>query len=68
MTLPVMAANEWVIVERDTTAGDVTVARNTQTIDAVASDFTMDVNKQAILFLCDAAGVVVTRLIGVVPT
>lgn len=67
-SLPTMAANEYVIVERDTTAGSVFVTRNSQTIDGVAADFEMDVNKQVMLFFCDSAGVVVTRLIGVVPT
>jgi hypothetical protein len=66
--LPTFAANEWLIVERDTTAGTVTIGRNSQTIDGVSADFTMDVNKDVILFYCDSAGVVVTRFLGVVPT
>lgn len=67
-TLPTFAAGEWVIYERDTTAGDVTIGRNSQTIDGVAANFVMDRNKDIILFYCDSAGVVVTRYLGVVPT
>jgi hypothetical protein len=68
MTLPTMAANEYLIVERDTAAGSVTVGRNSQTIDGASADFVLDRNKDVILFFCDSAGVVVTRYIGVVPT
>lgn len=67
-TLPTFAADEWLIVERDTTAGSVTIARNAQTIDGVSANFVLDRNKDIILFYCDSAGVVVTRFIGVVPT
>lgn len=67
-TLPTLAANEWVIYERDTTAGSVTIGRNSQTIDGASADFVMDRNKDIILFFCDSAGVVVTRFMGVVPT
>ncbi len=68
MSLPTMAANEYLIVERDTNAGSVTITRNSQTIDGVSADFVMDVDKDIILFFCDSVGVVITRYIGVVPT
>ena len=67
-TLPTFAADEWLIVERDTTAGDVTIVCSAQTIDGVAADFVMDRNKDIILFYCTSAGVVVTKYLGVLPT
>jgi hypothetical protein len=68
MTLPVMAAADALVIERDTTLGSVTIARNGQNIDGVAADFTFDIDKQSLLLTCTSTGNVATRLIGALPT
>ena len=51
MTLPASpSSGQWVVVGRDTTAGNVTVARNSQTIEGAAEDLTMDFNKMLLRF------------------
>lgn len=68
VTLPAaMTKGQWVVIGRDQTSGTTTVGANGQTIDAVAADFTIDVNKPIVLFLCTGAGTIVTRAIGQLP-
>jgi hypothetical protein len=67
LTLPTMAAADALVIERDTTLGNVTIGRNGQSIDGVASDFTLDIDKQSLLLTCTGTNQVVTRLIGALP-
>ena len=68
LTLPTMAAGELIIVGRDTTDGTVTIGRNSQTIDGVAEDFTINVNKVELEFYCTGTGAVVTKHRGNLPS
>jgi len=68
ITLPTLGVGQWVVVARDQTAGTTTIGRNSQTIDAVAANFTIDTDKVIVLFYCTAMGAVVTRWIGNLPT
>ena len=68
ITLPKLRVNQWVVVARDQTAGTTTVGRNSQTIDGVSGDFTMDTNKIIMLFICTSTDTLVTRLVGNLPT
>jgi hypothetical protein len=68
ITLPTMTAGQYAVVARNQTSGDTTIGRNSQTIDGVAANFTMDVNKMIILFTCTGTGTIETRFIGVYPT
>jgi hypothetical protein len=66
LTLPTMTSGQTVVAARN--GFDITIGRNSQTIDGLAEDFVLDVDKVVIMFLCTSAGAVVTRKIGELPT
>lgn len=67
LTLPVFSANQFCIVEFGTT-GTVTVGRNTQTIDGNSADDTCSTFGYVVVYYCDSAGVVVTKLLELLPS
>jgi len=67
LTLPVMAAGQFCIVEFGTT-GTVTVGRNTQTIDGNSADDTCSTYGYVVVYYCDSAGAIVTKLLELLPS
>lgn len=67
LTLPVFTANQFCIVEFGTT-GTVTVGRNTQTIDGNSADDTCSTYGYVVVYYCDSAGAIVTKLLELLPS
>ena len=66
-TLPTFAADEWVMVEFGSNLS-MTVGRNAQTIDGASADDICNTKGPIILYYCTSAGVVVTKLLGSIPS
>lgn len=69
LNLPVFTANQFVIVEFGQASGSlVTVGRNTQTIDGTSADDTCSTFGYVVVYYCNSAGAVVTKLLELLPS
>jgi hypothetical protein len=70
ITLGSLATGQIASIARDHVSGNTVVQRPTVswTVDGVSQDFTMDENKQIILFICTGSTSLVSRKIGDLPT
>lgn len=66
-TFATLTAGQWIVMARDTASGIPSTARNSQTINGVADDLALHVDKQIVLFLCTASGEIKTYLLGAMP-